>query len=629
MNEMTYQGEIRLLVESLYKIAIEPSVILLTERLTGYMSMAGPRALNSGAAHLPPKDNAASRQSTCLPEHRVMAGSLRRHEQFTQNRTRTGTTLTDHMVGKPTARISKPRADPLRRSTRLRKIREREQGNQAQHLPSPVSSQTQHAHNLGPRKRPRAEGDGEPETDRAKRLRGPTKLVEDDRIGRVEHWARYASWPNELRKEHDGIMTERSSSKRRSDSNHHSNRVARLEENGIFMQASALVRAESKALCEELLIGSYRPRLYPSFPPDKVDLVLGRVQTQNESRLQRDITPLVAPSAENLALCDVPGLDGIGDEVNANWNGCATMGSSQPKPDYAAGFRITAFTKAEMDTLDHYATLDRPVRFTPNLCFPFLMCEAKTGERGMNEADRQNIHSASIAVRAIIELYRAAYGAIEPERVSDLYGRILVFTVSHNNKLVSLCGHYARLADDSDERLLFYRYEIDLSSLTLRDGVERFRSYNFVRNVYERIGSERLKMLKAAIARLPPPPKRTGLSFISSDDADRSRASSQDSTVLQQALGELREQLRQQREEAKENEVRLERLIEQQRHEAGEKDARLERLIERHQQEVQEKEERLEQQRLRMEEQGREMISLLQSIASQTPRGSRRGRAGR
>lgn len=86
-------------------------------------------------------------------------------------------------------------------------------------------------------------------------------------------------------------MSQSIPSKRRSSSTHHSDHLERLAENGILMKTSALIQRSSKDLCRELLQGSSTPRGYLSFPPDKISEVLERVQSLNESRMQRDITP--------------------------------------------------------------------------------------------------------------------------------------------------------------------------------------------------------------------------------------------------------------------------------------------------------------------------------------------------
>jgi len=44
---------------------------------------------------------------------------------------------------------------------------------------------------------------------------------------------------------------------------------------------------------------------------------------------------------------------------------------------------------------------------TDEMYFLFLTSEVKCGNEALNIADRQNAHSASVAVNAVVELYRA------------------------------------------------------------------------------------------------------------------------------------------------------------------------------------------------------------------------------
>ena len=301
------------------------------------------------------------------------------------------------------------------------------------------------------------------------------------------------------------------------------------------MKSSSQVQKASRDLGHRLMTGDRTPSNYCNFPQDKVSTVLERVQPLNESRIQRDITPLIVPSAELLFFCDELSVDFIGDEINAEWIRCATLGGSIPKPDYTAGIVPGAFTLQEQTQLKCYASPTRPFFFTPELTFPFLICETKTGERGMNEADRQNVHSASIAVKAIIELYKEAFGTTDPARVEDLYGKILVYTVSHDNDRASLFGHFAVSSDHSDRDLEFYRYQFALTSLTLDDGRDRYRIYNFVRNVYEQFALDHFQRIRDAARALRKPSEQAvtsfGASALALEEQD-SQQSSQDTTPI-------------------------------------------------------------------------------------------------
>ena len=275
------------------------------------------------------------------------------------------------------------------------------------------------------------------------------------------------------------------------------------------------------------------------------------------------------------------------------------MGSKQPKPDFVAGLLPTAFTEEEVEILEYYAKFTQPFRFTPGICFPFLMCEAKTGEKGFNEAERQNIHSAGIAVRAIIALYKEAFGRTNPYRVKELYGKVLAFTMSHDNDRIFLYGNFAVPKPGSPQELEFYRYPIELFSLTTRDGTNKYKPYNFVCNVYEKFAPIHLKRIKNAVAHLPSPPKRIGLSFHASTLTLDEAGSQQDDSAFQKpgksASATLLQQLEQQRKESKEQ-------LEQQRKESKEQ---IDKLLQQ-----------LEQQRQESKEQQREIISLLKNQRS-------------
>ncbi|KAK1809904.1 hypothetical protein LTR12_015728 [Friedmanniomyces endolithicus] len=53
--------------------------------------------------------------------------------------------------------------------------------------------------------------------------------------------------------------------------------------------------------------------------------------------------------------------------------------------------------------------------------FPFLTCEVKCGAAALDVADRQNAYSTVVAVRAVVELFRAV------KREKELYREVLAF----------------------------------------------------------------------------------------------------------------------------------------------------------------------------------------------------------
>ena len=312
-------------------------------------------------------------------------------------------------------------------------------------------------------------------------------------------------------------MSESPSSKRRSESTHRSQVLKRLAEHGIFMESSSLIQKDSKNLCQEYLKGNRRTVKTSVFTSKEFAKVLERVRDLNEDRIVRDVTPWIVPSAEVLRFRNELKLDYIGDGLNVEWTRCATMGSTKPKPDFIAGLLSSAYTQEEIDKLENYARPDRPFWFTPELSYPFVMCEGKPGAVGLNEADRQNVHSTSIAVRAIFALYDEAFGRTAPHRVHELYGKVLVFSVSHDNDKFVLYGHFAVAKSDSSKDLKFYRHPINMYSLSMNDGADQYKGYNFVCNTYEKFGPTHRKRIKDAVAHLPTPAQRTGLSFVTAE----------------------------------------------------------------------------------------------------------------
>ncbi|TKA31858.1 hypothetical protein B0A54_16598 [Friedmanniomyces endolithicus] len=425
------------------------------------------------------------------------------------------------------------------------------------------------------------------------------------------------------------------SSKRKSSSTHHSDKQQRLEQNGIHMKSSILLHRESKELCNQLLEGNHEPTGCPCYPVEKIDDVLDRIHSLNEARLQRDVTPWVVPSAENLSFSGAAGLECIGEEINTEWVRCQPMGLSRPKPDFAAGLRRSAFRTEELEKLENYSTPQKPFYFTPDICFPFLICEAKTGRIGIDQADTQNMHSASIATKAILSLYAATFGR-EHEKTQNLLGRILVFTVSHNNRIVNLYGHYAVAnangsnsdGDETADHFQYFRYDIAMFSLSMYEGRERFKAYNFARNVYATFAPQHLQRIREAVSSMQGPVPRTGLLFAASDITLDERDSQQGSeatgsqgndgfrTPIEPASalqkremasmrGQLDKLLRQSQEQGKQSTEQLE----QQRKESRDKE---ERMVQQMEQQGKQSTEQLEQQRKESRDKEERMVQQME-----------------
>ena len=323
-------------------------------------------------------------------------------------------------------------------------------------------------------------------------------------------------WEEDEQKMSQSNASTTSSGKRKSSTVHRVERIKKLARYGISMDLSSELERSAKERCEGFVEGDRVPSHCPGYSLDQLPAALQRAQNLNEARLCRDITPWVVPSAEHSYWNGDITLDYLVDEVQAEWTGCAPMGSTRPKPDLAIGLSPDDFSEEETRKLKSFSSLERPSFFTPSLCYPFLMVEAKTGEEGLNKAHRQNAHSAGIAVNAILKLQKAAFEATLPTRVEELFCKPLVFSVSHNGMQANLYAHFAVPSNTVIGAYTIQRSEIDVISFFKRNGVDRFKPYNFTLNVYQTIGQEHRKLIKDALAALPTP-STSGLSFATSE----------------------------------------------------------------------------------------------------------------
>ncbi|KAL9015857.1 MAG: hypothetical protein Q9185_006772, partial [Variospora sp. 1 TL-2023] len=234
----------------------------------------------------------------------------------------------------------------------------------------------------------------------------------------IAHWVAEGVWPDDLHKK--GMDTNESAPRKRSLSRSTSytqsvkdgkNPKAYtpayqqvLTSASIFMNTNAsrpAITAESQRLCSDYLHGNYDLPANPLYHDDEFSQLLARLSDRNEARVVRDLTPMIMPSAEHLHSLGDEDLSDLAEELNAEWAKCNSLAGPRPKPDCAAGLKPSAFTEEEIMKLKVYTAPSRATLFTENMYFPFLMCEAKCGDQALDRADRQNMHSCSVAVNAL------------------------------------------------------------------------------------------------------------------------------------------------------------------------------------------------------------------------------------
>jgi hypothetical protein len=167
------------------------------------------------------------------------------------------------------------------------------------------------------------------------------------------------------------------------------------------------------------------------------------------------------------------------EAVNESWTGSIAVEGPKPQPDYSVGFRRSAFTDDQLKKVDPLIGSVYETSFfvaTYQMYFPFLTCEVKCGAAALDIADRQNAHSMTVAVRGIVELFKAV------KREKELDREILAFSISHDHRSVRIYGHYPVI---EREKTTFYRHPIHTFDFTALDGKEKWTAYKFTKNIYD------------------------------------------------------------------------------------------------------------------------------------------------
>lgn len=352
-----------------------------------------------------------------------------------------------------------------------------------------------------------------------------------------------------------------------------------LEGKGSFMRESDLgITEESKALCRDLLNSAQTVAQDSLFRDDRFATTCRKLHNENEAMILQDITRLIVPSAKNLATCGATSLEHLVESVNRGWNSAIPVTTPRPQPDYSVGFGQSAFTDDQLEKLKPFVgdLLLQPTDFsyfmaTWKMYFPFLTCEVKCGASALDVADRQNAHSMTHAVRAVVELYKHARWEEGFDWKEAVHRNILAFSISHDDRTVRIYGHYPVIEND---RTTFYRHSIREFILTDLDGRDKWTAYKFVKNVYELWMPDHLKRITKAIDALPVGLDVSAAAFTShpsmdneselpssqemvetapsSQDTERSKKQRLKPTaMLQQEIDWLKQQLTQEREESK------------------------------------------------------------------------------
>ena len=274
----------------------------------------------------------------------------------------------------------------------------------------------------------------------------------------------------------------------------------KLEKKGSYMRESDLdITDDSRNLCENLLQFEQDVPQDSLFRHNLFRKTCQNIRTRNEAMVIRDIGLLIVPSAQILATYGATHLSYLYESVNEGWNSAIPFLGTRPQPDYSVGFGRSGFTEEQLEKLEPFvgeigSKLQTYFMTTTRMYFPFLTCEVKCGAGALDVADRQNAHSMTIAVRAVVELFRSV------KREKELDREVLAFSISHDNTSVRIYGHHPVIEEDNTT---FYRYTIHKFDFTGLEGKEKWTAYKFAKNVYEHHSKKLHKIICSGIDDLP------------------------------------------------------------------------------------------------------------------------------
>ena len=117
-------------------------------------------------------------------------------------------------------------------------------------------------------------------------------------------------------------------------------------------------------------------------------------------------------------------------------------------------------------------------------------------QRSTQHRGSANARSAAVGANAVVELYRLV------SRQNELHRKILTFSVSHDHRAVRIYGHYV-LINGKDTS--FYRHLIQSFDIVNQDGKDKWTTYKFVRNVYDKFYPIHHERICSAVDQLSDP----------------------------------------------------------------------------------------------------------------------------
>ncbi|KAJ5722960.1 hypothetical protein N7488_000995 [Penicillium malachiteum] len=276
-------------------------------------------------------------------------------------------------------------------------------------------------------------------------------------------------------------------------------------------------------------------------------------------------------SAENLYIRGNQSLRYVIDGYNDPWLKTEPICGPRPQPDHARGLKRSAFTETYRHKLSAKADKKSTYMVPGDMYFPYLTAEIKSGNRVLEIADRQNMHSMCIAVRAVVSLCQAA-GCME-----EVHRRILGFSISHGPERCHIYGHCPEI---DGGKASYYRWPI--AEFNIWTAEDRWTCYRFVENIDREFQPIHTNRLMSILEGVPDPDDDAFEIDVEKADLQQSIVGSQDRGLqqdLQMLVQTLQQQLVEQKEQLTEQKEREEKREAEHKQQLADQRAREERLL--------------------------------------------------
>ena len=268
-----------------------------------------------------------------------------------------------------------------------------------------------------------------------------------------------------------------------------------MESKGSFMREAEHKLSPEECGLFETLKNTPLPH-DPLLEPEHLCQLRELLRNRSELRVCIELHPHLVPPAEILALRHPDKIKHLVEGYNDRWLDNIVFYKQLPQPDRTVAFSSAAFTQTERRKLQLIPETASLFVACHGTLFPFFTAEVKCGKEALDIADRANTNSMTIALRAVVELYRQA------GEVMKVHRQTLGFSISHDDGSVRIYGHYPEIDGDTTT---YHRTAIRAFSYADNNAQERETAYKFVWNMFTIFAPAHLKRLKDAISCLRDP----------------------------------------------------------------------------------------------------------------------------